>query len=132
MLFGCACGFWRASQRKPRRATIGSLSRRVYAATLAKIHRHTLLFRRTAARPQELQVIQDFYDLSLGLSGRILKFPRHVRYGLGLAIERRLQDVLALLIRAKYAPAVEKPPILKAANVELEVLRFQVRQAGDL
>lgn len=81
---------------------------------------------------QELQVIQDFYDLSLGLSGRVLTFPRNVRYGLGLAIERRLQDVLALLVRAKYAPAAEKPPLLKAANVELEVLRFQVRQAADL
>lgn len=30
---------------------------------------------------RELQVIQDFYDLSLYLSQRILKFPRNIRYG---------------------------------------------------
>jgi hypothetical protein len=81
---------------------------------------------------QELRVLQDFYDLSLYLSQRVLRFPRNVRYGLGLAIERRLQDLLALLVRAKYAPPTGKAPLLRDANVELEVLRFQVRQAAEL
>jgi hypothetical protein len=81
---------------------------------------------------RELQVLQDFYDLSLYLSQRIVKFPRGVRYGLGMAVEHRLQDILALLVRAKYAPPAGKEPLLREVNVELEVLRFQVRQSLEL
>ncbi|HEX4591837.1 MAG TPA: four helix bundle protein [Gemmataceae bacterium] len=81
---------------------------------------------------REIPVLLDFYDVSLDLSKRVLRFPRNLRYGLGLAIERRLQDVLALLVRAKYAATAEKSPVLRTVNVELEVLRFQVRQAAEL
>jgi hypothetical protein len=52
---------------------------------------------------QELKVIADFYDLTLYLIGRIEKFPRHHRYSLGADMERRLQAIQALLIRARYA-----------------------------
>jgi hypothetical protein len=81
---------------------------------------------------RELQVLQDFYDLSTYLMGRVQKFPRSLRHGLGLSIEHRLQDLLALLVRAKYAPAAGKPPLLRDINVELEVLRFQLRQSTEL
>jgi hypothetical protein len=81
---------------------------------------------------RELQVLQDYYDLSLYLTEHILRFPRNLRYGLGLAMERRLQDLLALLVRAKYAPASAKEPVLREVNVELEVLRFQLRQSAEL
>jgi hypothetical protein len=81
---------------------------------------------------QELQVIQDFQDLSVYLTARVLTFPRGVRYGLGLAMEQRLQVLLALLIRAKYASPAGKAPHLREANVELEVLRFQLRQALEV
>lgn len=81
----------------------------------------------------ELQVIGDFYDLTHYLVGRISRFPRHHRYSLGTDIERRLQGILALLIRAKYAGrGEEKGGLLTEVNVELEVLRFQVRLARDL
>jgi hypothetical protein len=81
---------------------------------------------------RELKVIQDYYDLSVYLMGRIVKFPRSVRYGLGMAIERRLQDLLALLVRAKYSPAGDRAGLLRDVNVELEVLRFQLRQSAEL
>lgn len=81
---------------------------------------------------RELQVLQDFYDLSVDLSKRILRFPRNLRYGLGLSIEQRVQGILAQLVRAKYAPVADKGPILGTVNVELEVLRFQLRQSADL
>jgi hypothetical protein len=82
---------------------------------------------------QELKVINDSYDLILYVSQRISKFPRQHRYSLGLSIEQRLQAFLALLIRAKYTSHVEeKSRLLRDANIELEVLRFQVRQALDL
>jgi len=63
---------------------------------------------------------------------RVQQFPRSLRYGLGRSIEARTETLLALLIRAKYAPRGEKDAILRETNVELEVLRFQIRQAVDL
>jgi hypothetical protein len=82
---------------------------------------------------QELKVIEDFYELTSYLVGRIARFPRQHRYSLGTDMERRLQAVLALLIQAKYAAGGEdKSALLRTANVELEVLRFQLRLARDL
>ena len=81
----------------------------------------------------ELQVIGDFYDLTRYLVDRIGKFPRHHRHSLGTDMEHRLQAVLALLLRAKYhGPGEGKGKLLADANVELEVLRFQLRLAHDL
>src|SRR5262249_23117521 len=79
------------------------------------------------------KVISGFYDLIKYLTGRIEKFPRHHRYSLGLAMEHRLQTILALLIRAKYTGKPEaKVGLLTDANVELEVLRIQMRLGLDL
>ena len=79
---------------------------------------------------KELKVIADFYDFMLWTIRHVEKFPRHHRYSLGLAIENRLQRLLELLIRAKYSK--EKKALLGDFNVELEVLRFQMRMAQDL
>jgi hypothetical protein len=78
----------------------------------------------------ELKVIVDFYDFMRYLVERIEKFPRHHRYSLGIAMENRLQEMLGLLIRAKYAS--EKVATLDEVNVQLDVLRFQLRLAKDL
>ena len=80
--------------------------------------------------PNELKVIQDLYDFMLWLMHHTEKFPRHHRYSLGAAMEGRLQRLLEVLLRAKYTR--EKAGLLADANVELEVLRFQVRLAKDL
>lgn len=81
---------------------------------------------------QELQVIQDYYDLSLILLKRVQLFPRNIRYGLGRCLEDRVECILALLIRAKYSPKSEKSALLQEVNLELEILRFQLRQSVDL
>lgn len=78
----------------------------------------------------ELQVLQDFYDFTLWLMRHTEKFPRHHRYSLATAIEARLQRVLELLLRAKFTR--DKAEALGNANIELEILRFQVRLAKDL
>ncbi|MEW6742692.1 MAG: diversity-generating retroelement protein Avd [Planctomycetota bacterium] len=78
----------------------------------------------------ELKVLSDFYDFMLWLIRHTEKFPRHHRYSLGLSMENRLQSVLALLLQAKYSRA--KKELLARANLELEVLRFQLRLAKDL
>ena len=79
---------------------------------------------------QELKIIADFYDLMLWMIHHTEKFPRHHRYSLGVSMENRLQTILSLLLRAKYSK--DKADALTQANLELEVLRFQVRLARDL
>lgn len=80
--------------------------------------------------PEELQVLLDFYQFALWTVRHTAKFPRHHRHSLGVSIENWLQAILALLLRAKYGR--EKVPVLAEANIELEILRFQVRTARDL
>lgn len=81
----------------------------------------------------DLKVISDCYDLAVYLSRRVEKFPRSHRYTLGAEIERRVQGLLGDLVRARYASAGERRSVILAdVNVELEVLRFQVRLAKDL
>jgi hypothetical protein len=79
---------------------------------------------------QELKIISDFYDFTLWLTQHTAKFPRHHRHSLGLAMENRLRTILALLLTAKYER--NKAPHLQKANLELEILRFEVRLATDL
>jgi hypothetical protein len=81
----------------------------------------------------DLKVVGDCYDLAVYLSRRVEKFPRSHRYTLGADIERRTQGLLGDLVRARYAGAGDRRvAILAEVNVELEVLRFQVRLAKDL
>ncbi|MGQ0628546.1 MAG: diversity-generating retroelement protein Avd [Phycisphaerales bacterium] len=79
---------------------------------------------------QELKVIADFYTFAVWLSEHTAKFPRVHRYSLGAAIDERVQLLLGLLIRAKYTK--QRAELLNRVNVELEVLRFQMRLAADL
>ena len=79
---------------------------------------------------RELKVISDFYDFMLWVIHHIEGFPRHHRYSLGRDMESHLQQILSLLLRAKYSRG--KTPTLAEANIELEVLRFQLRLAKDL
>jgi hypothetical protein len=80
--------------------------------------------------PRELKLISDFYEFMLWLVRHTEKFPRHHRYSLGAAMENGLQRVLSLLLRAKYSQ--DRRGFLEEANVELDVLRFQLRLARDL
>src|SRR5207244_12339287 len=79
---------------------------------------------------QELQVRRDSYDFMLWIVRHTEKLPRHHRYSLGTSIEQRLQTILSLLLRAKFMRG--KAGWLTEANLELEILRFQVRLAKDL
>jgi len=80
----------------------------------------------------ELAVVRDAYALTLELARRVEKFPRHHRSGLGADLTRHARDLLAGLIRAKFACQPEKPTLLNEVNLGLELLRFQLRLAADL
>jgi hypothetical protein len=81
-------------------------------------------------RDEELPIIRAFYDFILWLSPKIARFPRDQRFVLGERMERHLYQILENLIRAKYTRA--RGGLLEEVNLDLEILRFQIRLAKDL
>jgi hypothetical protein len=81
----------------------------------------------------ELALIDDWYELTRYLAERVATFPRAHRYTLGATIAGQCDALLADLVRARYMPrGAAKLDLLRAVNVELEVLRFRLRLAHDL
>jgi hypothetical protein len=78
-----------------------------------------------------LVVITKTYDLILWSCRHTGRFPRNHRFVLGERIERNLYGILETLVRAKY-DREGRPTLLGRANLDLEVLRFQMRLAKDL
>jgi 23S rRNA-intervening sequence protein len=81
-------------------------------------------------RDQELIVITKTHDLILWSCNHTSKFPRNHRFVLGERIERNLYGLLETLIAAKYTKNRQR--LLEEANLNLEVLRFQMRLAKAL
>jgi hypothetical protein len=81
-------------------------------------------------KPAELIVITKTYDLILWSCNHTSRFPRQHRFVLGERLERSLYDLLETLIQAKYTR--QNRTLLDAANLKLEILRFQIRLAKDL
>ena len=77
----------------------------------------------------EMLLITKVYDLVVWSCRHVAKFPRGHRFTLGDRLEVRLYQVLEMLIRAKYTR--DRRALLRALNVELELLRFQFRIARD-
>jgi hypothetical protein len=84
----------------------------------------------TMKKSEELVVITKTYDLILWSCNHTSRFPRQHRFVLGERLERNLYDLLETLIQAKYSR--DRKSLLEAANLKLEILRFQVRLAKDL
>ena len=76
-------------------------------------------------RAEELVVITKTYDLILWSANHTGRFPRNHRFVLGERIERSLYDLLEVLLQAKYRR--DRRPLLEAANLKPEILRFQIR-----
>ena len=81
-------------------------------------------------RDAGLVIITKTYDLILWSCNHTGRFPRNHRFVLGERIERGLYGLLETLIRAKYTR--DRQALLDQANLELEILRFQMRLAYDL
>jgi hypothetical protein len=78
----------------------------------------------------ELPLLTKTYDLVKWSCHHTSRFPKQHRFVLGERIERRLYDLLETLVQARYTR--ERVPLLRQANLSLEILRFQFRLAHDL
>ena len=79
-----------------------------------------------------LPVVARTYELLKWYLGRLEKFPRSHRYGLGQRIETTLYALFEGLVRACYAPAGAKAAELTEVNLKLEILRMHSRLANEL
>ena len=70
------------------------------------------------------------YDLLKWLLPIISRFPKDKRYTLGQRLEKKLLDILELLLCANYSK--DKLDLLKKANLELECFRYLIRLSCDL
>ncbi len=75
-------------------------------------------------------MITKTYDLIRWSCNHTSRFPRNHRFVLGERIERNLYGLLKTLITAKYTKNRQR--LLEEANLNLEILRFQMRLAKDL
>lgn len=82
------------------------------------------------AKREELSLITKVYDFILWSCQHTSRFPRNHRFVLGERIERQVYELLETLIKAKYSK--ERSALLETANLQLEILRFQMRLAKDL
>jgi len=60
------------------------------------------------------------------------KFPRSQKFVLGDRIQNQLSELLEIYIEAYYLSKHQKIPLLKQANIKLEILRHYFRLAYDL
>ncbi len=81
-------------------------------------------------KQEELVIITKTYDLILWSCNHTSRFPRQHRFVLGERLERTLYELLETLIQAKYSG--DRKDLLNAANLKLEILRFQMRLAKGL
>lgn len=78
----------------------------------------------------ELEAITKTYDLVVWSANHVAKFPRAHKFTLGDRLQMRQNELIELLIRAKYTR--ERESMLRDANLSVELLRFQFRMAKDL
>lgn len=71
--------------------------------------------------PTTAAVVRSCHDLLTWLIPRLDDFPRNRRFTLGAQLEQGVLNQLRLLVEAAYTH--EKDPLLRRANLDLEVLR---------
>ena len=73
------------------------------------------------------------YDMLLWLVPRTLKFPREYRFSLVQRIQEAGHSLQKALVEATVAPdAPQEGAMLRRADVELSLLRFNLRLSHDL
>lgn len=81
------------------------------------------------AGPGRPEVIERVHALLAWAIPVVGKFPRAYRFTLGDRLQQRLYGLLETLLHATYATRPDKAPLLRTANVNLEILRHELRLA---
>ena len=78
-------------------------------------------------------IVSKTYELLNYLTKNLLRtMPKDQKFILGDRIQNAVADNLESYITAYYSNSQEKRPILKQANIKLEILRHYIRLCHDL
>ena len=77
-------------------------------------------------------IITQTYDLLKNTIPVLNRFPKSQKFVLGDRIQNQISDLLELYIKAYYIPPKQKLPLLKDANIKLEIIRHYFRLAYDM
>jgi hypothetical protein len=80
----------------------------------------------------ENSILVKTYELYKLLSRQLPHFPRDHKFLLGDRLLRHSGDLLERYIEAYYLPRGEKAPVLRAANIQLEKMRYFFRLCFEL
>ncbi len=84
------------------------------------------------AEPAEAPVLLVHWEETVGLVlDKTGRFPKSARFTFASRIDALVLDILAVLVRARWAPRSDKGPLLAAADAHLAVLRVLLRLAHE-
>lgn len=85
------------------------------------------------AKHENLKVFTKFYDLTIWLHQKVIKFPKNSRFTLGQRVEDTAFETLELVVMANSTFDKERRlELQKEIGLNLEVLRILMRAAKDL
>jgi len=85
------------------------------------------------ANYEDLKVFTKFYDFTLWLHQKVVKFPKNSRFTLGQRVENIAFEILELVVVANSTfDKKQRLELQKKVGVRLEVLRILMRIAKDL
>lgn len=77
-------------------------------------------------------ILQKVYLLLKEVIPEINRFPKNQKFTLGDRLQNQISDLLEAFIKAYYKPKSEKLPLLREANIQLEIIRHYFRLGFDL
>lgn len=77
-------------------------------------------------------IINKAYELLKECIPILNRLPRSQKFTFGDRVQNRISDLLETYIEAYYAARKDKLPLLKKANLHLEILRHYLRLGFDL
>jgi len=85
------------------------------------------------ANYEDLKVFTKFYDFTLWLHQKVVKFPKNSRFTLGQRVENIAFEILELVVVANSTfDKKQRLELQKKVGIRLKVLRILMRIAKDL
>lgn len=84
------------------------------------------------ARHEDLPIYRKTFELAVYIEHSVAGFPRRFKYGLGLRLQRAVQDVVTRVVRAQNRYGSSKAPELEELRVEVEVLKSLLHLAKEV
>lgn len=86
----------------------------------------------TTAERLDVPLFHTTYEFYKLFHQCIRLFPKTEKYSLGERIENTILDTLELVLKASYAPKIERLPLLKDLDAKVQLLKTLIRLAHEI